>query len=434
MKILSRLLILAFLLPSLAFGESSLTASGNSIQYNVTDGFVQENPLSAFGDFRTIELSPLFQGTCEYTVDNTDLTTNTIVNGGTVTQALAMCITSTSTTTASTALFQSKQHAKYHAGFGFLWRGTALFTAPVADTEQLIGIMDEVGSSVAFKNGFAIGYIGTTYGFHIFKNDTIETITLANWDDPLDGFGPSGDTIAQTNIEVYYIGGQYLGAGAITVWRENTRTGVIQKVYTHLYSGLNTDPSVHNPNFHHTMWVNNKTTTSNLIVKGASYAFFIEGKTEFTELQRPIHSTGIKQKTGVTSEVAILTIRNKATYASKTNFIDVHIEAAFMATEATNANNISTCRIVKNATLGGTPSYSDINTTNSVIEVDTSGTTVSNGDPLFPFQLAGKNDKENKVMTGHKVILNPNDTLTIACLSGAGSATFNAGLSWKDLF
>ena len=30
-------------------------------------------PLSAFGDLRTIELSPQFQGSFEYTVDNTDL-------------------------------------------------------------------------------------------------------------------------------------------------------------------------------------------------------------------------------------------------------------------------------------------------------------------------------------------------------------------------
>ena len=45
------------------------------------------SPLSAFGDLRTAELSPQFQGSFEYTVDNTDLFEQTISNGGTITQA-----------------------------------------------------------------------------------------------------------------------------------------------------------------------------------------------------------------------------------------------------------------------------------------------------------------------------------------------------------
>ena len=39
-------------------------------------------PFTAFGDMRTAELSPQFQGSFEYTVDNTEINTNTVVNGG----------------------------------------------------------------------------------------------------------------------------------------------------------------------------------------------------------------------------------------------------------------------------------------------------------------------------------------------------------------
>ncbi len=62
-----------------------------------------------------------------------------------------MAIVGTSTTTASTAIFQSKQHAKYRSGFGGNERFTASHTSPVAATEQYIGLADETGSSAAFN-------------------------------------------------------------------------------------------------------------------------------------------------------------------------------------------------------------------------------------------------------------------------------------------
>ena len=95
----------------------------------------EENPKTAFGEVLVGQLSPQYQGSFEYTVGNTDLNINTVVAGGTVTQASGTAVVGSSTTTASTALFQSKQHAKYRAGLGGVARFTALFTTPVAVTE-----------------------------------------------------------------------------------------------------------------------------------------------------------------------------------------------------------------------------------------------------------------------------------------------------------
>jgi hypothetical protein len=137
-------------------------------------------PLTAFGDMRTAEIVPIFQGSFEYTVDNTDLNTNTVANGGTVTQADAMACVGTSTTTSSTAEFRAKRHAKYRPGMGALCRFTALFTTGVAGTEQYIGLLDDNGSGAAFKNGLAVGYDGVTFGFHRVVNDTKVTIAQAD--------------------------------------------------------------------------------------------------------------------------------------------------------------------------------------------------------------------------------------------------------------
>ena len=147
----------------------------------LVDGINISSPLTAFGDLRTAGLHPQFQGSFEYTVDNTELTTNAVVAGGTVTQASGMAVVGTSTTTASSALLQSKIAARYRAGLGGLVRFTTLFTTAVAATEQYIGIVDETGSSAAFKNGYMVGYDGETFGFHRFQNDSKNHLRLRLW-------------------------------------------------------------------------------------------------------------------------------------------------------------------------------------------------------------------------------------------------------------
>ncbi len=392
------------------------------------------DPLTAFGEMLVGQLSPQLQGSFEYTVDNTDLNTNTTANSGTVTQANGMAVLGTSTTLSSTALFQSKQHARYKSGLGGLSRFTALFTSPVAATEQYVGLADETGSSAAFKNGYMIGYDGTTFGIHRFQNDAKFTTPLADCADPLDGTGFTGMDITHTNLNVFGIKYQYLGAGAIDYLIEDDSTGNFAVFCTELYANNNTEPSTHNPNFHYTMWVNNKATTDDLILKSSSYSYFVEGKTSFVELHQPENSSGAREKTSVTTEVAIFTIRNKSTYASKTNFIDIVLLGAGASIEASSANNLGNVRLVKNATLGGTPSYSDINTTNSVIEIDTSGTTVTGGKELDVMLLAGKNDSDRVTLIDKEIILNPGDTFTITGSSANSADAMRALITWRELF
>ena len=394
------------------------------------------SPLSAFGDLRNAELSPIFQYSFEYTVDNTELNTNTVVAGGAVTQASGMAVVGTSITTASSALLVSKRKAKYKSGLGGLARITTLFeTGGVAATVQHAGLIDEVGSSEAFNNGYTIGFEGTVFGFHRFQNDVLTTVAQANWDDPLDGSGASGMTLDTSKLNVWEIQFQYLGSGAITLLVEDDSTGKFVKIHTILYANLNIIPSVFMPNFQIALFVDNKATTSDLIVKSSSFSYFVEGKAEPILTHQPQQSTGIISKAGVSTEVAIFTIRNKTTYASKTNFIEINLEKLAASIEASSPNNLGEIRIVRNTTLGGTPSYSDINTTDSVVEIDTSGTTLTGGKELFSSTLAGKNDKvgEEGLLTPFDFIIPPGETVTVAGTS-ANSATMPGSLLWKELF
>lgn len=390
-------------------------------------------PLTAFGDLRVAELTPVFQYSFEYTVGNTELNTNTVANDGTVTQASAMAVVGTSTTTASTACLQTKRHARYRSGLGGLLRFTGKFTSGVAATEQYLGLADEFGSSAAFKNGYMVGFDGGTFGFHRFQNDAKITVTQASWDDPLDGTGASGMTVDLLKLNVWEIRFQYLGAGAITLCIEDDSTGLFIPVHTVLYANLNTTPSVHNPNFHGTIWVNNAGTTSDLVVSSASMSYFIEGKTELEGMYQPQQSTGVQSTASITTELAVMTIRNKTTYISKTNFVDILIENIVASIEASAANNLGSVTLTKNATLGGVPSYSDINTSDSVVDMDTAGTTVTGGKHIISIPLAGKNDKFVDNLVPFTLSLAPGETLTLSGISVA-SATIQASLLWKELF
>ncbi|MDB4725938.1 hypothetical protein OAF54_00785 [bacterium] len=411
------------------------TSGGTYINVPVDgDGHLHTDiPVTAFGDVRTAELSPVFQASFEYTVTNTEIGTIETANGATVTQADAMVVCTTGTTTGADAEWETAHNIKYRAGLGGLMRCTAMFTTGVAGTEQMIGIADTEGVSASHKNGYGVGYDGDTFGYMRWQNDVLTTIAQADWDDPMDGTGPSGMTLDPTKLNVYFIQFQYLGAGAQTLWIENDTTGIMVKAHTVQYTNMNTVPSVYMPNFHMMLHVMNNATTANLVAKSSSMGFFVEGKSKYLELQQPSFTSERRTKTSVTTETAIFTVRNKTTYASKTNFIDIVLQGLSTSLEASQANNLAGVRVVKNATLGGTPSWTDIDTTDSLCEIDVAGTTVTGGRTLLDFDLAGKNDSTGANLLPYEIIISPGETITVAGLS-AGSATINASLLWKELF
>jgi hypothetical protein len=392
-------------------------------------------PLAAFGEVLTAALSPILQGSFESTVLNTDLNTNVVTNTGTVTQGNAMALVGTGTTTNSTAELRSYHSAKYHAGMGGLARFTAKFTTPIANTLQYFGITDERGSSATYKNGYTIGATGALLSIQRWQNDVLIPVERADWDDKLDGTGASGITLDPTKLNVFSIRYQYLGAGAIDFNIEDSTTGALIRFHKIKYTNLNTVPSTFNPNYKFTIFSSNGSTTSNIIASSASYGFFVEGYTNYKELHQPQFATGTRQKTSVTTEVAILTIRNKTTYPAslpKTNFITILLERLSCSIDNNGTTNLAEIRLTRNATLGGTPSYADINASNSCVSIDTAGTTVTGGTTILVLDLTGKNDSKQENLTDYTIFLSPGETITISGKSAA-SATMNARILWKEL-
>jgi hypothetical protein len=377
-------------------------------------------PRGAFGEISTIQPTPVVQGSFIYNI-NSDIFDTASSGGGTTTQASAMAVLQTDTSANSYAEITTKRYLKYRPGQGAHLRGTALFTSGVSGSEQLFGAGDP-------DDGLFFGYDGSSFGILTRVDGTNTWIPQASWsDDVMDGTGPSGRTLDPTKGNVFDIQFQWLGFGMIRFGIEDEETGRFTPVHRIDFANNNTSPSLFNPSFP-VMWrVENTSNTSNLTLKGASCIGEVEGKISYLG---PTNSIG-NTKTGITTTLTnILTIRNKSTYQSLNNRTPINALKYSIAVDGTQTAEFE---LVKNATLGGTPSYTDISTSTSVVDYDTSGTTVTGG-AVVDFGSLGKEDSVSVSPRIEDFILLPGETLTLAVNATGGTTTATVGIRWVEDF
>lgn len=380
-------------------------------------------PTSAFGEVEVVNPNPVIQQDFIYNI-NTDQV-NTDTTNGTVTQADSMAVLQTSANTNSHAEISTKRVVKYRVGQGVHGRFTAIFTTGVAGSEQKIGLFDA-------DNGIGFGYNGTNFG--IFRrDDTSDTwVNQSSWNfDTMDGSGgasnPSGRTFDPTKGNVFEVKFQWLGFGALIFAIEDEETGKFTIVHEIKYANNNTMPSLKNPSFPITARIDNTTNNTNLTLKTASMAAEIEGKIRLLGPRNSINNS----KTGVgTTLTNILTIRNKTTFASIANKVPVTISKYSAAIDGTKP---ATFQLVLNATLGGTPSYTDISTNTSVIDYDVAGTTVTGGKVLDGAAL-GKTGSSDITPFLEDIVLNAGDTLTLAVQTSSGTTDATCFVKWIEDF
>ena len=383
---------------------------------------------TAFGSLLVSEEHPIVQHTFEYTVDNTDLTKNTKINGGTVTQADGMAVIQSNTTIGGDARIESFRHVRYHSGEGLSAKFTSLFTIGTDTSHrQYIGLIAD-----DLENGYGIGYKGVDFGILRISNNVEIWVTQNNFNvDKLDGTGRSGITIDTIKGNVFKIEIQYLGFGDIYYSLEDPETGDFMVFHKIKYANANIVPSVLNPNFHLLARVFNGTSSDNLTLKIGSMSAFVQGKAQLIQIHRPLNAFEAENPTvGATLE-QIFSIRCKSTYASKNNFIDILIENISIATDGTK---IAKIKIFKNASITGSASWVDVSTNNSVVETDIArqAGTVSGGKLILAFSLA-KIDSVLEGLHDFELLLQNGETLDIVAQS-AGSSDIDVSIVWKELF
>lgn len=390
-----------------------------------TEGHLKVNindPLTAFGDLRTAELTPQIHLTFPYGI-NSDIVDTTLANGGTVTQADSMAVLNTSTASNGSAIMSSRNVVNYRSGLGTLARFTGLFTTGVASSHQIIGIGDA-------EDGFFIGYNGTEFGILIRRGGVDTWTAQTSWNvDKMDGnngsSNPSNMLLDQTKINVFEISFQWLGAGEIKFYIENPETGGFIPVHRVKYANNFVIPSIYNPNLTLSAEVSNDGNTSDIELKTASMAGFTEGKNVVTG---PINSTS-GSFTG-TAETHHFHIRNKGTYLTKTNKIRCILKALSCGNDTTA---ISTFTIYRGATLAGTPTWTDIDANNSVVEVDTVQTYTSGGKILFR-GIVGREGGDDFNLESLDLNVSPNEIITVTSSTEGNAALMVSSLVWQEDF
>jgi len=352
---------------------------------------------------------------------NTDHVNTTVTGSGAVTHSGQFAVMASGAAINSSGQLNSNRALEYNPGIGGLARFTTIFGTPTTGNTQISGI----GSAT---DGFFFGYNETSFGVLHRVNSVDTWIPQSVWNtDKMDGTGPSGMILDPTKGNVFQIRYQWLGFGAIRFYIENQFTGTLNQVHVIDYANQNTTVSVNNPSFNFCAKSENTTNDTDIQMKVPSIGLFIEGTRGSVGFTR--NAIGNEKSISAGVETNILTIRNKTVYQGIVN--EIQVQPDILSFAGDGAKNII-FRLKVDATLGGTPSYTDIRTNNSVVDFDTAGTTVTGGVLVLTIPVA-KTGQLTISLPLLNQVMTPGRTLTISAES-TGSNDVQAGMSWQERF
>lgn len=403
------------------------TGTYNNVQSDQFDDLhiAIKNPLTAFGELRTAQFTPVAQYTFPYII-NTRLWDTSGSVGASHSQSVvnSMANVSTGTTTGNISIMQSFERAKYRAGQGIVARFTALFTTPgIAGTTQLVGFGD-------YQDGLFVGMDGTQFG--VMRRSRATGSVVETWTykadfslDAMDG-SKTLPVIDPSQGNVYEITLQYLGYGLITFSCENPETGAFVRFHQTEYANSNVVPSLATATLPAMIYANNGATTSDVVVRSASMGLFSEGNVRSTAVSEAFSG----EISGSTTETQIFSLRAKTTFGAHTNHVQTFLKYV-NGSMSSSGNRNATIRVLRNATLT-TPSWADVDTASSQLEVDTTGTlTAGSGIQLFVFTVAS-NATISTGLAELDLFMTAGDTLTISGQMSSSTGDISASLNMLE--
>jgi hypothetical protein len=346
---------------------------------------------------------------------NTRTLTTTNANGGTATVENDMMKLSSSTATNGSTKVETNRPIRYRPGK----EAFALFTAQwdnggVAGCKQRIGIFNGT-------DGYYVGFNGTDFvaGYSTSGSDT--EVTQAN----MSGDSTYIDQLDFTKLNIFRISYGWLGTAPVTFeflgsdhhWHE---LHIIE------FQNTLTRPSVDNPSLPICAHVTKTSGATDVVMRSASWLGGVHGE-DHSPGDR--YDTGTVSATGVSTEAVLIHFQNVTTFQSKTNRVEVEGVRVSIASDGTKTGKV---KIYKNLSITS-PSWSNIDATNSVLQTSTAGTvTPSDANLLFEYNL-GRTDSIVDDISDMDMILEPGDTVTITGQSAA-NMDFDFTARWREHF
>lgn len=362
----------------------------------------------------------------QYNIADSIITT-TNVDGGFVTTFTSMAIITTSGAAGANAGIESKSNLEYRSGHEAYAYFSAAFTGTAAtNTTQFIGLFDD-------ENGFAVGLNGTSFGV-LKRNDSADAFipqTSFNGD-KLNGTDKLNFTYNRTKLNVFRIGYGWLGASIIK-FQILASGGQWITFHTIKQPNSSATSSILNPMLPLRAQVIDSAGGNQLELRTASWNSGIVG------MQSVVANRYFSVNNSLTVpnlvESHVLTIRNKTTFQSEPNKVNLRI-AQWAGVGTDNADASIQFRLYKNATVTGT-AFSDVNTDDSVTELSTVGTFVASTGlelGIIPTHSRGNGFALFMPLHVFNIVLFPGDTLTLTALSLSGNAPIIGTVAWCEGF
>lgn len=399
--------------------ETPQTDTGN-IPVTDVDNSHRVAANSVFGDRIVGTRVPTIAAQFQYGLRADDAIVDVVTTGTTVIED-AMLKLNTGTDAAGHIGIQGADYLRYipgHEAYAFF---TCVFASPVAGLTQRIGLFDFDGGS---GNGFYIGYNGTSFGISR-RRDGVDTFTAV---DTSTVFPDDITPLDPTNGNVYKISYGYLGFATIH-FEVLTPEGAFINLAEILFPNTSQVTHIANTNIPlRAEMTNSGSVVDSQMRIGSVSAGVVDGGGA-----DPI-ARWFTFKSAITSIAAGTTtlfhFRNKSTFFGITNKISTQLA---LITAATDGTKTVIWTIEKNPTETVSGTWTDVNTTDSVMEfsVDTV-TTPDSGEDMLTWN-SGKVDSFFQDVTEYLLSLRPNDVAAIRTLT---SAPNDVALSfrWKELF
>lgn len=363
-------------------------------------------PLSAFGDVKTIELSPDVELNYKYGI-NSYLCTLGITGGSTGVSSDNLAKLSVFSTNDEVTV-RSKKNTKYYPGQGLIVRFSTRFDTGVTGNEQFIGW------GIPSLDGIYIGMYDTKFCINIVKNGVNNITYQENFSiDKLDGTGHTGITIDPTKGNVFQIQFQWHGFGNIRFYYESEETG--RFILFHIYKHTNTKTavSINNPVLPLSAYTKNRSYNGTINFYAGSMGTYNEGR-----IKRfgPRHFIEASSTTVDSSLKHLITIKNNPTINGIENRSIIYISNISVANEHTKPGSI---KIYKNGGLSSA-NFVDYDSTHSIISTSVTGTFTNNGNEEFQIFL-GKTDGKIIDLSNLEIFLSPSETLNIIGQESSGT-------------
>ena len=382
----------------------------------------------SFGRLRVSNADYRFDGQLVYTAGS-DVWDTWFSTGGTVTYDRTDRLVQLTATANGTSIFQSHYHAPYTPG-----RSQLSFTTFTAGTTPGYAAMRRVGYFDG-TNGICLeqNWDGNYLNLLSSTNNGTQRIAQANWNiDTMLGNGRSGLTLDLTKTQIFGVSMQALYVGRVVVGFDID--GNFWPIHAFTHANKISAPYIAQASLPVRYEV--RSSGSNVVtMKGICASVISEGGGPLVDIPGRTFTQSAPTAT-VSTRRPLLSIRVRELF----NQIPCNGLVLPQAVSTRNNTNDILVEIVRNGVLA-TPVwiYEDVGA--SIVEYDTSATTITGGSPIWSgYSLTSQglstpltNNMLSRLVVAYSHLLGQGDILSIVATSVSGNAATVCNMTWKEI-